>query len=328
MAFTIPTQLPKIINTMNKYHHLQILERRNIARMLNSKISRPEIARVLGFSPSTICREINRNSGPSGEYDPQLADEQACSRRTESRLKIKGSFATLITKNLQSGLSPDQIVMNHPRLGVCTQTIYNFIWRDYFHRGKLWKLLRYCGKGHRVRTYNHGPGKGRISQHQEFSIHNRPPSIGNRLHFGHWEMDLILGRGGERPLLVLIERKSRYVLAGFLKGKWSTEVAEVAKRLLRGFKVNSITTDNGPEFRDHKLIKESLHCDLYYADPYKSWQKGAVENANKLLREFFPKRTSFMHLCPFLPQQACDEINNRPRRALRCKTPASFLNRL
>ena len=141
-------------------------------------------------------------------------------------------------------------------------------------------------------------------------------------------MDLVEARGRKRPLLVLIERKSRYVLAGFLKGKWSTEVAEVAQSLLSGFKVHSITTDNGPEFMDHELITKTLQCDLYYADSYKSWQKGAVENVNKLIREFFPKGTSFSRLSTFKPMHACEQINNRPRRSLNCKSPASFLKRL
>lgn len=314
---------------MNSHHHLHFHERKYIAQVYNRGVSIRETARLLGRSPSTISREIKRNSKPSEKYDPQLAEEQSCRRRTESRLKIKGSFTTLIVQNLKAGLSPDQIVMNDPNLGVCTQTIYNFIWRDYFFRGILWRHLRYCGIGrHRVRTYNQGPGKSRISRHQEFSIHHRPLSIGKRLHYGHWEMDLVEARGRERPLLVLIERKSRYVLAGFLKGKWSTEVAEVAQELLRGLKVHSITTDNGPEFMDHELITKTLQCDLYYADSYKSWQKGAVENVNKLIREFFPKGTSFSRLSAFKPMHACDQINNRPRRSLRSKSPASFLKRL
>lgn len=314
---------------MTKYHHLDIADRKYIAQLFNREVSIREIAREFGRSPSTISREIRRNSEPSEKYDPRLAEEQSRRRRSESRMKTKGSFATLLVDKLKEGLSPDQIVMDNPKLGVCTQTIYNFIWRDYFYHGKLWKHLRYCGKGrHRVRTYNHGPGKSRISRHEEFSIHRRPLSIDNRIHYGHWEMDLVEGRGKQRPLLVLIERKSRYVVAGFLKGKWSTEVAEVAQRLLTGLKVHSITTDNGPEFMDHELITKTLQCDLYYADSYKSWQKGAVENVNKLIREFFPKGTSFLRLSSFKPMHASEKINNRPRRSLNCKSPVSLLKRL
>lgn len=141
-------------------------------------------------------------------------------------------------------------------------------------------------------------------------------------------MDLIEAKGRRRPLLVLIERKSRFIRAGFLKGKWSTEVARVATRLLKGLKVHSITTDNGPEFLDTTLIENTLHTRLYYAHSYKSWQKGAVENGNKLLRQYFPKGTSFIPCSIHLPHSASNKINHRPRRSLNNKSPHSLLNRL
>ena len=141
-------------------------------------------------------------------------------------------------------------------------------------------------------------------------------------------MDLIEARGRRRPLLVLIERKSRYVLASFLKGKWSSEVVRVAKKLLKRFKVHSITTDSGPEFLDTKLIERSLHAKLYYTRAYASWQKGAVENVNKLLRQYFPKGSSFDRCSKQLPMQACHKINQRPRRSLSAKSPQQLLKHI
>lgn len=312
---------------MIQYQHLQQLERKYIRDWHNDKVSMAEIGRLLGRSTSTISRELKRNRDSKGCYQQVSAHQMALARRSQARIKVRGLLAEVVVQALEQDLSPDQIVMAHPDLGVSTQGIYNFIWRDYYERGSLWKNLRYCGKGKHLRTYNRGPGRARITRNQANSIDSRPPSIGNRLHYGHWEMDLIEAKGRRRPLLVLIERKSRYIRAGFIKGKWSSEVARVAKRLLKGLKVLSVTTDNGPEFLDTTLIENTLNTKLYYAHSYKSWQKGGVENGNKLLRQYFPKGTSFLPCSKHLPHTASHKINRRPRRSLSNKSPHSLLKR-
>lgn len=141
-------------------------------------------------------------------------------------------------------------------------------------------------------------------------------------------MDLIEGIGRKRPLLVLLERKSRFVTAGFLKGKWSEEVVRVGTRLLRGLKVLTITTDSGPEFMNHQLLEERFNCPLYYAHSYSSWEKGSVENVNGLLRQYFPKGTSFVHCEQSEARLACQKINHRPRKILNKKSPQSLLKHL
>ena len=313
---------------MTQYHHLQSLDRIYIADLFNNGDSIRTIASRLGRSPSTISRELKRNSDAKGRYHQVKADEKALARRSHSRFKIRGLLAELIVQGLEDDLSPDQIVMSYHNLGVSTQGIYNFIWRDYRERGTLWRNLRYCGKGKHLRTYNRGPGKARITRNKENSIKLRPDSVGNRLFYGHWEMDLVEAKGRRRPLLVLIERKTRYVVSGFIKGKWSSEVARVAQRLLKGLKVLSITTDNGPEFLDTDLIQNTLNTKLYYARPYASWQKGAVENINKFLRQYFPKGTSFNSCSNRAPMVACNKINRRPRRSLNEKSPVQLRKHL
>lgn len=328
LASVTETQLPKIITIMNQYQHLQPLDRKYIREWHQAKMSMAEIARLLRRSTSTISRELKRNSDAKGHYHQIKAQEKAWARRSQSRLKIRGFLAEMIINALEDDYSPDQIVMTYPWLGVSTQGIYNFIWNDYRERGSLWKNLRYCGKGKHLRTYNRGPGKARLTRNKANSIDLRPDSIGDRIYFGHWEMDLIEAKGRARPILVLIERKTRLVLAGFLKAKWSEEVSRVAKKLLKGFKVLSITTDNGPEFTNTALIENTLNTKLYYAHPYASWQKGAVENINKLLRQYFPKGTSFDLCSSKDPMIACNKINQRPRRSLNSKSPQQLLKHL
>lgn len=314
---------------MIPYHHLQPLDRIYIADLFNSGDSIRSIAARLGRAPSTISRELKRNTNDKGRYHQIKAQEKAEARRSQSRIKIRGSLAQFIINALEEDYSPDQIVMAYPWLGVSTQGIYNFIWNDRAQRrGTLWKNLRYCGKGQHLRTYNRGPGKSRVTRNKANSIDLRPDSIGDRLFYGHWEMDLVEAKGRRKPLLVLIERKTRFVLAGFLKGKWSSEVARVASRLLKGLKVLSITTDNGPEFLDTALLQNSLNTKIYYAHSYASWQKGAVENVNKLIRQYFPKGTSFQSCSSRSPMTACNKINQRPRRSLNSKSPQQLLKHL
>ena len=312
---------------MNPYQQLQHHERRHIYRMLKAKCQLSHIAEFLGRSRSTISREVNRNTTDTG-YHPDEAQEFTLQRRSCSRQKIKGLFAQDIIQALERGFSPDQIVMKNPLLGVSTQSIYGFIWRDRAQGGSLWKLLRHCGRGPRTRFYRRTHGQARRSRNKDYTIDFRPPHIHSRLRYGHWEADLVEPRGRKRPLLVLIERKSRYTLSAFLKGKWSDEVARVSQQLLKNFKVFSLTCDNGPEFLDRELISNTLHCKVYYTHPYKSWQKGAVENVNKLYREFFPKGESFSHIPSEKPQEASLQINNRPRRSLQAKSPQQLIKHL
>ena len=312
---------------MNSYQQLQLHERRTIFRLHKADYSSRYISAQIGRSHTTVSRELKRPTEGS-PYNPEEAQDDALQKRSLSRRKIKGSFALLIIEQLKLGLSPDQIIMRNSLLGVSTQAIYDFIWRDFSQGGALWKLPRHCGKGPRVRFYRRPHGRARRLRNAPHSIDFRPKSVDSRLRFGHWEADLVEPRGRARPLLVLIERKSRFTLSGFLQGKWSEEVARVSQHLLKGLKVLSVTCDNGPEFLDHKLISSSLQCKVYYAHPYKSWQKGAVENVNKLYRQFFPKGSSFSHLSIDEPLKASTQINNRPRRSLQNKTPNSLLKHL
>ncbi len=138
-------------------------------------------------------------------------------------------------------------------------------------------------------------------------------------------MDLHEGRGRKRPALVLVERKSRYIIARFLPRKDAGEVLTAARRLLDGLKVRSITTDNGPEFACAEQLEHDLSCKVYYADPYKSWQKDTIENANGLLRQYLPKGTSLLGLPQGRIDDACAALTWRIRKCLNRKSPDDLL---
>jgi IS30 family transposase len=220
------------------------------------------------------------------------------------------------------------LLWSRQRTKLSHQTIYNFIWEDYERRGEIWKCLRYCGKGRHCRRYKRGPGTSRRVRRSTKCIENRAEHIEQRLRYGHWEMDLIEGVGRKRPLLVLLERKSRYVTAGFLNGKWAEDVARVGRRLLCDLKVVTITSDNGPEFLNFELLEKAFNCPVYYTHSYASWEKGSVENVNGLLRQYFPKGTAFTMCSQSEARLACQRINSRPRKILNKRTPESLRKHL
>ena len=154
------------------------------------------------------------------------------------------------------------------------------------------------------------------------SIHQRPPEADGR-RFGDWEMDLVVGKGQRSALVTLTERSTNYLLMGYVPNKKPAVVANEVWRLLCPFigSIRTITTDNGSEFRDHQTIAGRLKTRVFFADSYASWQKGAVENANKLIRQYFPKGTDFNLVPPKRIKRIQAIINERPRAKLNFENP-------
>ena len=186
------------------------------------------------------------------------------------------------------------------------------------------ELHKYCH--HKMKYRRHKPkaykkaGKSLIPN--RVSIHDRPAEAdGSR--FGDWEMDLVIGKGQKSAVLTIIERSRNMFMQKKLPSKKPEDVAKAVIALLIPYKkyVLTITTDNGFEFRDHEDIARALDCKIYFADPYCSGQKGAVENANKIFREFFPKGTDFRKISQQELNKVQYLINDRPKKKLGFSTP-------
>jgi IS30 family transposase len=302
---------------------LPVLDRNTIASLRNKQLWPIRwIASSLGRSPSTVSRELRRNA-PAG-YDHVQAHALARARLRGCRTRISERILDRAVELMCEGLSPEQAAeaLRKEGVAISRQSIYSRIWEDHAGGGPLWKVLRHCGKSLRCRRYKTGPrNKQKRRDDGRRSIHSRPARIAHRRDYGHWEMDLLEGRGRKRPVLVLHERKSRHICAAFLASKDSGLVLAAARRLLAGRRVLTITTDNGPEFAAHRAIERELGCRVYFAEPYKSWQKGAVENSNGLLRQYLPKGTSFVRLPAGVLADACAAINWRIRKCLRWNSP-------
>ncbi|MDE7342722.1 MAG: IS30 family transposase [Muribaculaceae bacterium] len=172
--------------------------------------------------------------------------------------------------------------------------------------------MRY--RRHQARPYKTA-GKSMIPD--RVSIHDRPAEADGK-RFGDWEMDLVIGAEQKSAVLTVIERSLNMFLQTKLPSKKPKDVEKAVIRLLLPYKrhIHTITTDNGIEFMNHKNICKALDCTVYFADPYCSGQKGAIENMNKILREFFPKGTDFRVVTQEQLNRVQYQINDRPRKKL------------
>lgn len=289
---------------------------------LESALERGETPPEKKRSASTISRELRRNRSKTGKYNPKTAHEIAMEKRERivRNTALKPGVLQRALKLLrQKRWSPQQIsgYLKKNGVDISTERIYQEIRKNP-------ALAQYCHHKMKYRHHQHRPyataGKSLIPDRN--SIHDRPAEADGK-RFGDWEMDLVIGAGQKSAVLTIIERSQNMFMQSKLPSKRPDDVARAVIRLLRPYKkhVLTITTDNGIEFRNHKDIAKALGCTVYFADPYCSGQKGAVENANKILREFFPKGTDFRLVTQEELNNVQYLINDRPRKKLAFSTP-------
>ena len=305
------------------YKQLTSEQRYTINVLLQSKTKKSDIAKAINVHPSTVSREIRRNSGIRGRYNWETA--QANAIRTKRKKPGNHSVDDAIKQEAKNLLvteqwSPEQISGTLAKDGkhISHETIYRMIRKDKAEGGTLYKNCRHRLK-HRARPV----GGKRISIPNRTSISERPVEADGK-RFGDFEMDTIVGRGNHGAILTLIERSTNMLFMRKLtKGKNAKELARTVIHLLSPFKehVKSITTDNGTEFACHEMISKSLGVNVYFADPYSSWQKGGIENANGLIRQYVPKSATFEHVSHQQITKYSKKINMRPRKKLEFNTP-------
>ena len=305
------------------YKQLTSEQRYTISVLLQNRTKQKEIAKAINVSPSTVSREIRRNSGVRGRYNWETA--QANAVQTKRRKLGNHSINKDVMEEARHLLvteqwSPEQIsgVLAKDGKYISHETIYRMIRKDKAEGGTLYKHCR-----HKLKRRARPVGGRRISIPNRTSISERPAEVDGK-RFGDFEMDTIVGRGNHGAIVTLIERSTNMLFMRKLKkGKNAKELARTVIHLLSPFKehVKSITTDNGTEFACHEMIGKSLGVTIYFADPYASWQKGAIENANGLIRQYVPKTETFEHVSHQQITKYSKKINIRPRKKLEFKTP-------
>ena len=308
------------------YKQLTSEQRYTISVLLQNRTKQKEIAKAINVSPSTVSREIRRNSGVRGRYNWETAQANAVqtkrrkpgNRSIDKDVMEEGKHL-LVTEQW----SPEQIsgVLAKDGKYISHETIYRMIRKDKAEGGTLYKHCR-----HKLKRRARPVGGRRISIPNRTSISERPAEVDGK-RFGDFEMDTIVGRGNHGAIVTLIERSTSMLFMRKLKkGKNAKDLARTVIHLLSPFKehVKSITTDNGTEFACHEMIGKSLGVTIYFADPYASWQKGAIENANGLIRQYVPKTETFEHVSHQQITKYSKKINIRPRKKLEFKTPYEY----
>ena len=301
-------------------------ERNHIHRWRQESLGVREMAARLGRSPSSISRELARNTGRRG-YRPRqahhLAQERALRpgpRRFTEEVRLDAEA------RLREGWTPE-IISGRARLEgrawVCKETIYKHVYTDAKLGGDLWAHLPRSRRKRRRRCpRQEGRGRGRIPNQR--MIDTRPASVETRRQAGHWEGDLINGAHNTGNLVTLVERTTRFTLVGRTDNKEATEVRAVIEACLALLPVGirlSVTFDNGKEFAQHEALARSLGLNVYFAKPYHSWERGTNENTNGLIRRLYPKQSSFASIREDELARIDRYLNDRPRKCLGWKTP-------
>ena len=310
-----------------------IYERRiEIHALLKAGCNQTKIAQIIGVNKSTVSREIKRNTGQRG-YRPIQANQHALGRRrgAAKNIRFTDEIKQEVCKRLELDWSPEQIsgwLKVNDKPYVSHETIYRFIIDDQASGGKLYKHLRRGRKKRRKRLKNKDR-RGQIPN--RVSIERRDPIVEAKERVGDWEIDTIIGRNHKGALVTAVERKTKYSCIRHVPKKEAALVAEALIEMLSPFKelVFTITGDNGKEFSEHEKIAAALNAQFYFAHPYSSWERGLNENTNGLIRQYFPKKTSLLHIDELDVVAVQNKLNDRPRKTINFETPRQlFLNSL
>ncbi len=315
------------------HYHLTQQQRIELSLLLRLGHTQRNTALVLGVSPSTVCRELQRNRKASGQYHAIYARLQTKARRvTANQLKRKLLAGSTLVEQIVSKLvgeqwSPDQIAIwlkRHRRqASVCSQTIYDWL---YTMRQDLLKYLRSQKQHYRRTRANTLRKQQRMALREARRIDHRPKSVAGRKFYGHWEGDTMvsgpcqLGRIG-----TLVERKSGYLKAFLLPNGNSEGFARGVSAALTAIPAHylkTLTLDNGTEMQSYELLERLTPLQVFFAYPYHSWERGTNENTNGLLRQYFPKGSNLGLVTQAQLDHAVMLLNTRPRKRLDYRTPA------
>jgi len=317
-------------------------ERYELARLRDTGLSMRACAARMRRSPSTISRELARNTGPGrGQYQPERAHRLAWQRQRRpkpSKLSQQPWLRERVQAMLDERYSPEQasgrlnvLYPDDPAMRVSHETIYQSIY--VYPRGELKRELKAgLRTGRAVRKRRGRPARRGVIV-DAVPIGQRPPEAEGRLVPGHHEGDLIKGSMASNSAVgTIVERTTGYLTLLPLPGGWdATSVADAIidhMSALPSWFARTLTWDRGVELARHATITETTGIGVYFADPYAPWQRGSNENTNGLIREYLPKGTDLSVHTPAQLQAIADELNNRPRKRLGYHTPQEEFDKL
>ena len=311
--------------------HLTQSQRYTTSEMKSKGYRHKEIAAVIGKDKSVVSRELRRNCDlRNGTYRAELAECKYRQRLMEKPrcIKFTAPVREMVEEKLSQKLSPEQIASVCSKEGVAcvsAERIYQHVWLDKKQGGKLHRHLRTQGKRYRKRG-NSKDARGMIKNRR--SIEERPPEVELKERFGDLEIDTIIGKNHQGAILTINDRATGMLRMKKLKNREAQQVKQAALELLGDWKPHlfTLTSDNGKEFAAHEAISEALEIDFFFAHPYHSWERGANENLNGLIRQYIPKATDFDQVTDAFVAQVQEALNNRPRKRFNFESPKYMFN--
>ena len=323
---------------MKRYERLSPYEREEIFKGIQKGKSYRAIAREICRSPSTVSREVKRNLciSPIPEHGyrvimAQYISDYRSSQRRKGKCKLhnKPELYNLVVSKLKEHWSPEQIskylemeYSDDPEMQLSHESIYTYIY--VMSKGELRKeLIKYLRQSRPRRRSKHSSKRHpRIAD--MISIEERPREVEDRTVPGHWEGDLIIGKGQKSAIGTLVERTTRFTLIIPLKGRDAKTVRQAFAREIKRIPEQlrqSMTYDQGREMSEHRLFTKSTKMKVYFAHPHSPWERGTNENTNMLIRDFFPKGTDFREVSRYKIKKVQRLLNTRPRKIINWRFP-------
>lgn len=315
---------------MRSYQHFTLVDRSSLYELRKEGKSVREIAAILNRAPSSVSREIARNSNKDGSYNAWRATVLYILRRRKShrpnRLETEPDLRCWTVEKLNLFWPPEAIAARwnreHPNDRLSHSTIYRAL------KGSKQKprLLKECSPKRNLRRR----GKRKFSHnsqtiHPDHIITERPEAANQRTRLGDWEGDTIYGGIGKGLVVTCVDRKSRLTCAALLQNRNKEQTKQAVIQALQGRKVRSLTLDNGSEFALFRELEHELRTTVYFAHPHAPWERGTNENTNGLLRFFFPKGTDFHKVTQPELDHVLYLVNSRPRKCLGWLSPIEFI---
>ena len=317
-------------------------EREMLQYWLRTKQSLRRIAKVMKRTHSVLSKEINKNGGGErSKYQADVAQRRYEKRKHQQRagkLDKHPQLKAYVEEKLLEDWSPEQIagrLQTHPPEGlemlcISHESIYYWIYEKSAKHKKLHTHLR----TNRPKRKKYGKRKGkRVTIPSRISIHERPEGVNEKLWYGDWETDTVeFERSKKNPYLsVQYERKAQLVRLHKLADKSADETTNALIKTAESIPphlFNTVTFDNGTEGAGHTILRDMFNVDTYFCDPYSSWQKGGVENMNKLIRQYLPRNTNMHNINDQDLLQIQERLNSRPRKGLNFQTPNEVIHKV
>ncbi len=314
---------------MNQYQHLTVTERETLAYALLQHRHVSDVAEAMGRHKSTLSREIGKSQCRKGGYRAltaqYFAQQRQAAPKKPKKIEQHDQLKAYVHEHLKRQWSPQEIAErlkkeypDEPSMHVSHETIYTYLY--VLPRGELKKELLAClrqDRTRRKRRKNTHEKRGQITN--MLSIEERPAEVADRSVPGHWEGDLIVGKGNKSAIGTLVERTTRTTILVPLKAKDATSVRKAFARETRSLPNQmklSLTYDRGKEMAEHELFTKQTKIVVYFAHPQSPWERGTNENTNGLIRQYFPKGTDFTNVSRREIKRVQDLLNGRPRKAL------------